>query len=90
MANAVRLKRSAVSGKVPSVADLDLGEIAINTHDGKLFIKKDDGTPAVVEVGGGGGSGVPEPVSGDAGKVLTNDGSAVFWGAPVLDGGEFA
>lgn len=39
----VQLKRSSVAGKVPTIAQLDLGEIAINTKDGKLFFKKDDG-----------------------------------------------
>lgn len=51
MTNTVRVKRSAVAGKVPLTTDLELGEIAVNTHDGKMFIKKDDGTAAVVEVG---------------------------------------
>lgn len=51
MAQTVQLKRSAVPGKVPGAADLALGELAINTHDGKLYLKKDDGVPAIVEVG---------------------------------------
>ena len=33
-------KRSSVSAKVPLVTDLLDGEISINTHDGRLFIKK--------------------------------------------------
>ncbi len=52
MANTIILKRSATAGKVPTTAQLALGEIAINTYDGKIFIKKDDGTPSVVEIGG--------------------------------------
>jgi len=49
----IRLRRSAVSGSVPSTTDLNLGELAINTYDGKLFLKKDvSGTETVVEVGG--------------------------------------
>lgn len=52
MANTVKLKRSAVQGKAPSTTDLALGEVAINTHDGKLFLKKDQGgTEGIVEVG---------------------------------------
>ena len=51
MANTIRLKRSAVAGKVPATADLQLGEIAVNTTDGKLYLKKSDGAEAVVEVG---------------------------------------
>lgn len=52
----IKLKRSAVQGKIPSVGDLDLGEIALNTYDGKAYMKKNDGTEAIVEIGGGGSS----------------------------------
>ena len=51
-------KRSGIADKVPQTTDLALGELAINTHDGKLFLKKDDGVETVVEVGGGGSSGM--------------------------------
>jgi hypothetical protein len=37
----IKLKRSSVPGKVPTVESLLLGEIAINTHDGDIFIKRD-------------------------------------------------
>ena len=52
MAQTVQLKRSATSGAVPSTSDLELGELAINTYDGKAYIKKSvGGTQSVVEVG---------------------------------------
>ena len=54
MANTVKLKRSAVQGNAPSTTDLALGELGLNTYDGKLFMKKDDGTEAIVEIGAGG------------------------------------
>lgn len=47
----IKLKRSAVASKAPAVADLELGELAVNTWDGKLYLKKSDGTEAIVEVG---------------------------------------
>lgn len=48
----IRLRRSAVSGAVPSTSDLNLGELALNTYDGKLFLKKDvSGTESIVEIG---------------------------------------
>ena len=50
MAQTIRMKRSAVQGKAPTTTDLDLGEIAINTYDGKLYLKKDDGTESIVEL----------------------------------------
>jgi hypothetical protein len=42
MANVVKLKRSAISGKVPTTSQLELGEVALNTYDGLLFFKQDD------------------------------------------------
>lgn len=54
MANTIKIKRSAVAGKAPAVGDLQLGELAINTFDGKLYTKKDNGTASVVEIGAGG------------------------------------
>ena len=52
MAQTIRLKRSSVQNNVPSTSDLELGELAINTYDGKLFIKKNDGSASIVQVGG--------------------------------------
>jgi hypothetical protein len=63
MANTIILKRSATPGKVPTTAQLALGEIAINTYDGLLYIKKDDGTPSVVQIGG------VTSVNGETGSV---------------------
>lgn len=50
MPQTVQLKRSSVAAKVPLTTDLSLGELAINTNDGRLFFKKDPGTPSIVEV----------------------------------------
>jgi hypothetical protein len=61
MANVVKLKRSAVQGKTPSISDLQLGEVALNTYDGNLFFKKDDGAQAIVQV-----------VTKDGTQTLTN------------------
>ena len=41
MSSKIRIKRSAVPGKVPDIENLDLGELAINTFDGKLFLKQE-------------------------------------------------
>jgi len=56
----IRLKRSAVAGKAPQTTDLDLGELGVNTYDGKLFLKRNDGAEAIIEVG---------PVRSVAGKT---------------------
>ena len=37
----IRVKRSLVQGKVPTVDQLGLGEIAINHYDAKVFIRQD-------------------------------------------------
>ena len=37
----IRSKRSSVQGKIPTVAQLSLGELAINTFDGKVFLSQD-------------------------------------------------
>lgn len=58
MAQTIKIKRSAVAGKVPTTSDLALGELALNTFDGKAFFKKDNGTASIVEIGAGGGGGV--------------------------------
>ena len=50
MAQTIKLKRSSTQGKTPTTSQLDLGELAINTYDGLLYIKKDDGTPTVIRV----------------------------------------
>ena len=40
MATSYRFKRSAVAGKRPTLDDLELGEIALNTYDGKLYAER--------------------------------------------------
>lgn len=48
----VKLRRSAIPGKAPSAGQLELGEVAINTHDGKMYLKQDaNGVVSIVEVG---------------------------------------
>lgn len=46
----ILLKRSASAGKVPTIEQLSLGELAVNTHDGRLFLKRDNGAEVVIEL----------------------------------------
>jgi len=39
MANTIKIKRSTVAGNAPSASDLEVGELAINTADAKLYTK---------------------------------------------------
>lgn len=62
MANIIRHKRNSTASTAPTSASLATGELAINTADGKLFLKKDDNT--IVQVGN-------QP-AGSSGQVQTN------------------
>jgi hypothetical protein len=54
MAQTIKLRRSAIPGAVPTTSQLALGELAINTYDGGLYLKKDvSGVQTVVQVGSG-------------------------------------
>jgi hypothetical protein len=64
MAQTIKLKRSAnttlTSGQgIPTTSDLALGEVAINTYHGTMYIKKNDGTDAIVEIGGASSGALP-------------------------------
>ena len=50
MAQTVKLKRSAIADKVPDTGSMSLGELAVNTRDGKLYFLKDDGTKTVESI----------------------------------------
>lgn len=48
----IRIKRSSSQNNAPTAAQLELGELALNTYDGKLFTEIHDGTTSIVEIGG--------------------------------------
>jgi hypothetical protein len=51
MAQIVRLRRSSIVGKKPTNAQLELGELSINTSDGKVFLAKSgSGGPSIEEL----------------------------------------
>jgi len=50
MASIVQLKRSALTGKVPGTGSLNLGELALNTYDGKIFFRRSGSTDTVQEI----------------------------------------
>ena len=57
MAQTIKLKRSATAGGIPTTSQLALGEVAINTTDGKMYIKKSvGGVETIVDITGGGSS----------------------------------
>lgn len=56
MANTIKLKRSSTASDTPSASDLEVGELAINTADAKLFTKHTDNSIKTIS-GSGGGTG---------------------------------
>jgi hypothetical protein len=52
VANVIKLKQSAVVGKIPLVTDLVSGEACVNTADGRVYIKRTlSGIESIVDVG---------------------------------------
>ena len=75
MASNIKFKRSAVQNRVPTTAQLDLGELALNTYDGKLYTEINTGSATVVEIGSKLSSLVVDGDNGGGG------GDVVFHGA---------
>ena len=50
MAQLIKLKRTSVEGKAPSTSNLQLGELAINTYDGRIFFEKNDGSSTIQQI----------------------------------------
>ena len=49
----IKLRRSSVAGRIPTTAQLELGELAINTQDGKIYFKKYDAvanTESIIDI----------------------------------------
>jgi hypothetical protein len=54
----IKIRRSSTPGKIPSTAQLELGELAINTYDGALYLKKNaNSVETIIKIGPSEGSG---------------------------------
>lgn len=84
---AIKIKRSSVAGKVPATTDLALGELAVNTYDGKIYLKRNNGTESVVEIGGGGVAGGTEALQNRYSYTATAGQTAFLadYTAPYVD-----
>ena len=84
MANTLQIKRTTVAGRVPTVAQLADGELAVNVTDGKLYLKKSTGgVDSIVDV--------TTASLTDAelfAKILAQDGPGSGLNADKLDGSQ--
>jgi hypothetical protein len=90
-ANVVKLKRSAVAGRIPATTDLNLGELALNTYDGRIYLKKSvTGVESIVAI-----EQLPDNLRGytfpatrgDLGQVLVTGGDGTLTWESVSGGG---
>lgn len=70
------IKRFDGLGDIPSIEELKLGEIGINTQDGKLYIKReyDGGVQTIVEIGAVGDGSLAATTTFNA-YIYTSDGT---------------
>lgn len=89
MANIIKVRRSATPSAVPTTSALALGELAINTNDGKLFLKKSvAGVETIVDVTASGG-GVATFSAGTTGftPTVATSGAVVLAGTLAIANG---
>lgn len=81
----IKPKKSSTPGETPQASDLEVAELAVNTADGKLFVKHTDNS--IKEISGGGGGALNDlsdvTVTAPA-PVFKTDFEGIF---PDLDNG---
>ena len=81
MATVIKLKRSETPNQIPGASALEIGELAMNLTDGKLYSKTTGG--AVKEVGGAGAVDLQTVTDGGAGTdndITLNGSNLIFEG----------
>ena len=77
MAQTIKLKRSNTADALPTTAQLASGELAMNTRDGKVYMRKYiDGTNAndtIVQISGSGSSSVTTGTSDPSSDLTEGD-----------------
>ena len=63
MSTVIKLKRSETAASVPTTSDLEIGEVAVNTADQKIYMRDSTGIVVVADTATG---------SGSAGSAFTN------------------
>ena len=85
MSTTIKLRRSAVPGRIPTTSQLELGELAINTNDGKIYFKKYDisaNTESIIDISSN------LDAAAILAELLTVDGAGTGLDADLLDGQE--
>ena len=77
--------RTEVATRIPSLGVIDIGELAVNIHDGKFYTKTSAGN--VKEIGGVGGITLQEVVNNAAisDKDITLNGSQLIFEGDVAN-----
>lgn len=81
----IKLRRSSVAGRIPTTAQLELGELAINTQDGKIYFKRYDSvanTESIIDISSN------LDAAAILAELLTVDGAGTGLDADLLDGQE--
>jgi hypothetical protein len=89
MAQNILLKRSAVAGKTPDTGSLQLGELAINTYDGKIHFKKSgsvESIEGIVTTNSQTTGSIRITETGSFGSLKVNDTLTVNHGVSVISG----
>jgi predicted hotdog family 3-hydroxylacyl-ACP dehydratase len=77
----IKIRRSSTPGKIPTTAQIELGELAINTYDGALYLKKNaNSVETIVKIG-------PSEESGGVGNLDGGVPNSVYGGMFTVDAG---
>ena len=82
----IKPKKSSTAGEIPQASDLEVAELAVNTADGKLFVKHTDNSIKEISGSGGGGGGGTATVivpfgQGYVDNISSGTGTGLTWGA---------
>ena len=87
MAQILKLRRSAIAGAKPNTSQIEFGEVAMNTADGKLFMKISGSTGvSVIEIGSNTANG---SITGSSYYIPVFSGSAALVTSSIYQSGSF-
>jgi hypothetical protein len=89
MAQSIILKRSATPGKVPNTSTLNVGEVAINTYDGKIHFKKSgsvESIEGIVTTNSQVTGSIRITETGSFGSLRVNDTLTINHGEAIISG----